>query len=424
LDRKKKEIVDKSMDLFQSSLDRCLDNSVSSAPAAAGAAAAGGAAVVGSRRRVKRGREDDVDERGQSVAGSCGGDKAKKKKVNPKESNGKKFACPFYKHEPAKYRRTKTCCGPGWDDVHRAKEHVYRRHSLKNFCPRCFEHFDKPELLKKHQRADVPCKVQDQSFHAITEEQEKQLRTRAKPNSSEEDKWEEMYRTIFPDEKVPSPYYDTDADPSSPSSSSSSRPARSQFETLEEAREFLRVEIPRIVRPEINKYVDALFAEVQEKVNHKTFEIIQNLETKVLRTFHFQEEQASALPAATAAVLTGGAGSGGAATAQGGAAPGEPSPPPSPGYDDGSLSGVGGAGIGGPDLPGVGQFIDQCLEDELLSEVYQNMNFDLENLLAQSQGLVACDGYSQKDSAYYTSSLSGGQGTYEAMEGGGYMRQY
>jgi hypothetical protein len=66
LSRKKKEIVDRSMALFQLNLDRCLDNSAAAAvssstssttPAGANAAGAG---VV--RRRVKRGREEDDDD--------------------------------------------------------------------------------------------------------------------------------------------------------------------------------------------------------------------------------------------------------------------------------------------------------------------------------------------------------------------------
>lgn len=85
------------------------------------------------------------------------------------------------------------------------REHVYRRHSLKNLCARCFEHFDKPEALKAHQRAKVPCELKQQSPDTITDEQEKQLRARAKPNWSEETKWQEMYRIIFPGEDVPSP---------------------------------------------------------------------------------------------------------------------------------------------------------------------------------------------------------------------------
>ncbi|KAL2179764.1 uncharacterized protein P884DRAFT_267444 [Thermothelomyces heterothallicus CBS 202.75] len=429
LERKKKEIVDKSMAFLQSSLDRCLDKSVSSAPAIAGAVAGAGAAVEGARRRVKRVREDDGDESGGrggrgDVSGSGSGEKAKKKKVNPKEEGGKKFACPFSKHDPARYQFTKTCCGPGWDDVHRVKEHVYRRHSLKNFCPRCFDHFDKSELLQQHVRAQVPCKLREKSFHAITEEQEKQLRTRAKPNCSEEDKWGEMYRTIFPDDKkIPSPYYDSDAN-------GSSRSARSQFASFEEAREFLRVEIPRLVRPEIEKYVSTLFEEVQEKVNQKMVEIIRNVETKVLRTFHFQEEQASALPAATAAAVLGagtgtdacvGAGTGAAAPA----APGEPSPPPSPGFG-GDVAAVGNAaGAAGPGLSKIGQFFEDFQDDDFVNELVSSMRVDLESVLANSHGLLGCDVFSQGDSAYYTGSTSGEQSLYAAMGGGNgaYMHQ-
>lgn len=86
------------------------------------------------------------------------------------------------------------------------REHIYRSHSLKSCCPRCFERFDKPEALQSHQRAEVPCKLKQRGPDAITEDQEKLLRTRAKVNCSEDVKWKEMYQAIFPDETVvPSP---------------------------------------------------------------------------------------------------------------------------------------------------------------------------------------------------------------------------
>ncbi|KAL2140828.1 hypothetical protein VTI28DRAFT_3192 [Corynascus sepedonium] len=415
LERKKKEIVDKSMAFLQLSLDRCLKNSVSSAPAAADAAA-GGAAVVGGRRRVKRVREDDADEDGgHSGTSGAGPEKAKKKKVNPKEGNGKKFACPFCKNNPAKYRTTKTCCGPGWDDVHRVKEHVYRRHSSKNFCPRCLDHFDKPELLRKHQRADVPCQLQQkESIHSITEEQEKQLRARAKPNSSEEDKWREMYRTIFPNEKqIPSPYYDSDAN-------SSTQSTGSQFQSLEEAHEFLRAKIPTLMRPMIEKYASTLLEEVQDKVNNKMVEIIRNVETKILRTFHFQEEQASALPPVTAnAVL-------GTGTSVGNAAPGEPSPPPSPDFVGAiTVAGDYSSNGSGQEMAKISQLFDDYTNDPFIGELCSNMRFDLESFLAESQGF--CESYSQGDSAYFTGSSSGGgQDSFIDISGGngGYVQQY
>jgi hypothetical protein len=34
---------------------------------------------------------------------------------------GPRFACPFYKHDPNRYRNRRTCPGPGWPTVHRMK---------------------------------------------------------------------------------------------------------------------------------------------------------------------------------------------------------------------------------------------------------------------------------------------------------------
>ena len=110
---------------FQESLDRCLDNSVSAATAVS-AASVGGGGVLGGvvpRRVVKRGREEE-DGGGCGELGNGGGrvvKATKKKKVNPKEVPGKKLACPFARHDPARYKSVKTCCGPGWADVHRVK---------------------------------------------------------------------------------------------------------------------------------------------------------------------------------------------------------------------------------------------------------------------------------------------------------------
>ncbi|KAM5364960.1 hypothetical protein ACJA88_012802 [Fusarium oxysporum] len=33
----------------------------------------------------------------------------------------RRFACPFYKHDPERYETSRTCCGPGWATVHRVK---------------------------------------------------------------------------------------------------------------------------------------------------------------------------------------------------------------------------------------------------------------------------------------------------------------
>lgn len=134
--RKKKEIVDRSMEIFALTLEPCFKNPISPAALAssvgAGLGGAAAAAGAGVRRAMKRAREDDEEDNGglhgmgYPNAGKGGvkseaGARSKKKKVNPNEADGRKFACPFCRHDPAKYRSVKTCCGPGWADVHRVK---------------------------------------------------------------------------------------------------------------------------------------------------------------------------------------------------------------------------------------------------------------------------------------------------------------
>jgi hypothetical protein len=46
-----------------------------------------------------------------------------------REKGGKKFACPYYKRNPKKYRNWTSCPGPGWDEVHRVK-YAHRLHIL------------------------------------------------------------------------------------------------------------------------------------------------------------------------------------------------------------------------------------------------------------------------------------------------------
>lgn len=98
------------MALFQQNLDRCLDNNVS--------APDGG----GCKRQAKRARDDEESSVNVGVVVEEGaGVKGGRKKRVKCESGERMFACPFCKHDPVKYRNVKTCCGPGWVDVHRVK---------------------------------------------------------------------------------------------------------------------------------------------------------------------------------------------------------------------------------------------------------------------------------------------------------------
>ena len=282
-----------------------------------------------------------------------------------------------------------------WD-----REHIYRRHSLKNFCPRCFEHFDESEALKRHQRADVPCRVKAPvSDGVITEEQYTQLHQRAKAHSTEEDKWEEMYRIIFPDEEVPSPCTPPRLSPLIPfhpgtntqpdyeaDTSIAPKPETSRFKNMDECKDFVRAEIIRLVRPAMEHYVTELFEDVQVKADRKAGEIIRDVETKVLRTFHFHEEQSS-----LSALADMGPGLGVAA-----AAVAEPSPPPSTGLEFSKVS----------------AFIEEMKDDGFANGLFANARFDLEGFLESSHqgyGFGGCENFSM-DSAYYSSSSNGGVG--------------
>ncbi|KAG4258878.1 hypothetical protein FPRO03_13344 [Fusarium proliferatum] len=130
-----------------------------------------------------------------------------------------RFACPFYKHDPERYKTERTCPGPGWDTVLLVKKHIFRRHTLPEFeCKRCFHDFKTKKDLNLHWRASVPCEMLDRrprEQEGIDGTQSRALRARARKanpesdiGSVEEQKWWDVYKIIFPDDKsIPTPYY-------------------------------------------------------------------------------------------------------------------------------------------------------------------------------------------------------------------------
>jgi hypothetical protein len=121
---------------------------------------------------------------------------------------GTRFACPFYKHDPHRFRNRRTCPGPGWPTVHRMREHLYRAHAQSIYCPRCYATFDADIDLSKHLRS-AQCNVSEpRPIEGIDRETLKALRKRSPAFRLEEDKWRDAYRLLFPDvdpEDIPSP---------------------------------------------------------------------------------------------------------------------------------------------------------------------------------------------------------------------------
>ncbi|TLD36853.1 hypothetical protein E2P81_ATG02635 [Venturia nashicola] len=174
----------------------------------------------GSNKRPSRDREpgspDDRED----------GDNDKKRKMTHAPVHPSilrlRFACPFFKHNADNHQRWRSCRGPGWEEVRRVKEHVYRRHTLFT-CPRCQLSFEDSETLNEHAQAAESCTIAnhppEQPIEGCNKEQERKLRCRKRqPGETDEDRWAEMYRILFGDDvEVPGPYYDFDLPTSSPS---------------------------------------------------------------------------------------------------------------------------------------------------------------------------------------------------------------
>lgn len=69
----------------------------------------------------KRGLDDEGQDAPQDNGDGNGEERNGNKRAKREDPEKLRFACPFFKHNPQKYKQVKTCCGPGWDTVHRLK---------------------------------------------------------------------------------------------------------------------------------------------------------------------------------------------------------------------------------------------------------------------------------------------------------------
>ncbi|KAK3352457.1 hypothetical protein B0T25DRAFT_455689 [Lasiosphaeria hispida] len=210
-------------------------------------------------------------------------------------SGGKKFACPYFKRNRKKYSKWTSCPGPGWDEVHRVKTHLYRRHALPISCPRCWEIFKTDDLRSLHLQRNPPCRVGENKtlVEGFTKDQEKKLRSRkkAQADTTDEDKWREIYTTLFPDdapESIPSPYYkesDYEADDGSPSTSGKGE--------LEDYATFVRREMPTLVRRELETLFENEFKDIEERLRPRVAKIVLNLQPRLLSLYKQSQQPLS-----------------------------------------------------------------------------------------------------------------------------------
>ncbi|KAK5652662.1 hypothetical protein OQA88_10256 [Cercophora sp. LCS_1] len=202
----------------------------------------------------------------------------------PAELPPQRLACPFFKNNQSRYRKWRSCPGPGWATVHRIKEHVYRKHALPIRCPRCGHVFETERRKDDHISQEERCvQVEDQARpEGIDADKEKLLRSRKGKNkeASEVDKWNEMYMILFPEAdstSLPSPYYEY-----SPTEGNTPGSPEDEFVRYEQ---FLRRELPGRVRQELETRIDERLNPIEEGLRDELVEIVRDMQLQLFELY-------------------------------------------------------------------------------------------------------------------------------------------
>jgi hypothetical protein len=194
-----------------------------------------------------------------------------------------KFACPFRKHDYSTYNiyTHRVCALSHWQTIARVKEHIYRCHQTPAHCKRCWATFKSQQQLDAHitVASEDICEVrQGPAPEGITPAIERQLRSRKKAhrNQSDEDRWRDIYKILFPNSEVPSPYFEAvqEEGPSSPDS-----------RELSNYEDYIRRELPRLVRSNIESVVRRETQPLEAALISNLVSIIQDCQDRVFRSY-------------------------------------------------------------------------------------------------------------------------------------------
>ncbi|KAF5520504.1 hypothetical protein CGCA056_v008340 [Colletotrichum aenigma] len=247
--------------------------------AIAGRLMSGSSATQGghSKENSKRRSEDHGADR------SGDGDEQKRPRLTSSSTEVSRLACPYFKKTPQRYCTSKwrSCPGPGWETVHRVKEHLYRCHMLPIICPRCQITFETDEERNEHLQMDDICpKKSKPDLYGIDSKQEKLLHSRKKggKNMSEADKWRDVYLILFPNigpEDIPSPYLDFGGN-------ADAGEADSAFARYER---YLRRELPRKVRQEFETRIEQALEPMEETLKSQVVDIVRDAQLSLFQSF-------------------------------------------------------------------------------------------------------------------------------------------
>lgn len=232
----------------------------------------------------QRKRQRDSDKASDDEDGNMS--RRPKRSTGPSEDSRdrKRFACPFRKHDARRYSTYsyRVCALSHWETIARVKEHIYRCHRMPVHCKRCWKQFKNQELLDSHLTVDIGamCELKNGTApDGITTEQERRLRSRKKssPNQSDEGRWREIYQVLFPNEEVPSPYFEPVQDEIPPGSPDA--------RDLANYEDYMRRELPRLVRTNIEDVVRRDMQPLEAALIGNLVDIIQDCQDRLFRGY-------------------------------------------------------------------------------------------------------------------------------------------
>lgn len=286
------ECIEKKLEALE---DGCADGSSSSQPSSSGFRSGKMESQWAGQKRHHRLDDEGEDDGDEGDDNRSRKDRNKKAKMINDDTR-LRFACPYYKHDPQRFKDHRTCLGPGWPDVHRVKEHLRRSHCLPpHQCNRCFEYFDEEDELKKHQREPKPCPVQDPATirrdlaDGYDTEQGKQLQKRIK--KIPEEKWKDWYCILFEvdptSSDIPSPYHDITYQNGGPSAS--------QASTIQEYRDFYMSRVTPVIRYHVEQEVDKVILAIEDNIKSNVIDVIRDLPRRIMESIpppiHLSEDQ-------------------------------------------------------------------------------------------------------------------------------------
>ncbi|KAJ2989203.1 hypothetical protein NUW58_g3592 [Xylaria curta] len=284
--RPKKLLVDRLMDYFFQIFSRCHSSSPASnsycltneATTTSLTPSASTSQQSQDPRKRKRASDngdkdgDDASERGRG----------KIPKLEDSSIQPKRLACPYFKKDPLRFQTKQSCCGPGWETVHRLKEHLDRNHCLPISCLRCYAPFDTEAERDFHMRSAEQCELRDppapiEGFNA-SQRVELKSRPRSLKSMSEPQKWRRVYLILFPgtpEIDIPSPHYEfqTPRDHGHP------------VDLMMEYEEYLQRELPLRVRQQLEVRVERALDPVEEALRGQLVEIVRDVQLELFQLF-------------------------------------------------------------------------------------------------------------------------------------------